>query len=607
MKPGLSRPLEGASFPSDSRHMIPDDELPNIYEAAFDKEDLGEYSEASMDVLVYGADGQLVDLNDPEINLPEPVNDRTDAQYFHGLRRPPIENPDNIGEEFSDPEQEGAAWAPELSNALAAVETAGEAAEDDEGTGTAGELTYRASAYEMLHRFRLDWPCLSVDFLRDSGMQARKTFPREVYAIAASQAVEEVRAEEGNCLYVMHISDLSRTRFDESVEMTADAAPDDIDARIDVRRVPVPFATNKVRAAPYGDSIGVVAFWGDADANGRANVYVYDVGDEIASMGNGAAGTDADRRRARGNTRIGNGRGLVTRRSPMCKLPHNAEGWALAWAPTTRVLATGDCSGTIRLFEFTAAPDTGRFGFQLAACIQNAHGRARGRGAEPNSVEDICFAPALSGQNFLASVGCDGCLRLWDVAAVLAAARTSPTHQVSVTEETCTTLPICRGTDLNCLAWEPTVPFRIAAGADDGTVAICELAQAPAPAPPAPAGTTYPRVAKTLTYASAPVTSASFSPYAAGVLASAHESGTTLLWDIDGEVDTEALSRLTPEARAQQETVPGELLFVHRGQEDTKDVVWHPQVVHALITTAADGVHVWSPFQECIDGTNDAE
>jgi ribosome assembly protein RRB1 len=50
------------------------------------------------------------------------------------------------------------------------------------------ELDYDPTAYDCLHKFTLEWPCLSFDVLRDDLGGPRATFPHTLYLAAGTQA-----------------------------------------------------------------------------------------------------------------------------------------------------------------------------------------------------------------------------------------------------------------------------------------------------------------------------------------------------------------------------------------------------------------------------------
>jgi ribosome assembly protein RRB1 len=62
------------------------------------------------------------------------------------------------------------------------------------------------------------------------------------------------------------------------------------------------------------------------------------------------------------------------------------------------------------------------------------------------------------------------------------------------------------------------------------------------------------------------------------------------LWDLAVEQDDdETGTAMGPE----EENVPPQLLFVHQGQNDVKEVHWHPQMPGTVISTASDGFNIF--------------
>eukprot|EP00877_Chromochloris_zofingiensis_P002660 jgi/Chrzof1/12395/Cz06g32260.t1 len=70
------------------------------------------------------------------------------------------------------------------------------------------ELDYDPTAYDCLHRFTLDWPCLSFDFIRDDLGAPRSAFPHTVYMVAGTQAAQPRQ----NYLALLKLTHLSQGR-----------------------------------------------------------------------------------------------------------------------------------------------------------------------------------------------------------------------------------------------------------------------------------------------------------------------------------------------------------------------------------------------------------
>jgi len=62
------------------------------------------------------------------------------------------------------------------------------------------------TAYHMLHRMNVKWPCLSFDVLPDDLGEERRSYPHTVYMVAGTQAA---RAKE-NEIIMMKLSGLQR-------------------------------------------------------------------------------------------------------------------------------------------------------------------------------------------------------------------------------------------------------------------------------------------------------------------------------------------------------------------------------------------------------------
>ena len=63
------------------------------------------------------------------------------------------------------------------------------------------------------------------------------------------------------------------------------------------------------------------------------------------------------------------------------------------------------------------------------------------------------------------------------------------------------------------------------------------------------------------------------------------------LWDLAVERDVEAAGAAPAEEA--EKVVPPQLLFIHQGQTDIKELHWHQQVPGLIISTAHSGFNVF--------------
>ncbi|KAI8020873.1 Glutamate-rich WD repeat-containing protein 1 [Camellia lanceoleosa] len=131
--------------------------------------------------------------------------------------------------------------------------------------------------------------------------------------------------------------------------------------------------------------------------------------------------------------------------------------------------------------------------------------------------------------------------------------------------------------DVNVISWNRLASCMLASGSDDGTFSIRDLRLLK----------DGDSVVAHLEYHKQPITSIEWSP---------HEAST--MWDLSLERDEEEEAEFKSNTREQviaPTDLPLQLLFVHQGQKDLKELHWHSQIPGMLISTAADGFNILMP------------
>jgi ribosome assembly protein RRB1 len=95
-------------------------------------------------------------------------------------------------------------------------------------------------------------------------------------------------------------------------------------------------------------------------------------------------------------------------------------------------------------------------------------------------------------------------------------------------------------------------------------------------------------------YHRAPVTSLEWNPNDSSVLAVAAADDRLTIWDFAVESEDASVSASSSAmSNDVEESVPAQLLFVHQGQKEIKELHWHRQLPGVIISTAGDGFNIF--------------
>eukprot|EP00301_Raphidiophrys_heterophryoidea_P026162 c8963_g1_i1.p1 GENE.c8963_g1_i1~~c8963_g1_i1.p1 ORF type:complete len:528 (-),score=152.83 c8963_g1_i1:251-1834(-) len=227
---------------------------------------------------------------------------------------------------------------------------------------------------------------------------------------------------------------------------------------------------------------------------------------------------------------------------------HNTEGFAMDWSPTVEGrFVTGDCAGGMYLWD--VSPGSASWTVSPQPFVGHTA-----------SVEDIQWSPVE--QNVFASSSVDGTVRIWDARRKEGAALSIQAHAA----------------DVNVISWNSVVNYLMVSGCDDGSFRIWDLRTFKS------GGSVEP--AAHFQWHQAPITSVEWHPFDGSVVAVSGADDQISIWDLSLEREDDV-----PDV----EGIPPQLLFVHQGQQQIKEVHWHKQIPGALVSTALSGFNVFQP------------
>ena len=338
----------------------------------------------------------------------------------------------------------------------------------------------------------------------------------------------------------------------------------DEDSIIEYRSIPHTGGINRIRAQPlHSPSLPLVsqpyhvATWAET-----GKVHIWDIRPLIESLD--VPGFTFDKSRTNTPTFTINSHG-------------RAEGFAMDWASSgssSLRLLTGDIHSKIYLTTSTPS------GFNALSQPFTSH---------TSSVEDLQWSP--SEPTVFASCSADHSIQIWDV-------RTKGRKSVAG-------IVSAHDSDVNVISWNRLTSYLLISGGDEGAIKAWDLRNVKktgyVPSPDIlccvsdlllfrPENIDSSPVAS-FTWHKAPITSIEWHPTEESIFAAGAADDQVTLWDLAVEQDNdEAGMHDTP---TEEGEVPHQLMFIHQGQKDVKEVHWHPQIPGLIISTALDGFNIF--------------
>ncbi|XP_029929119.1 glutamate-rich WD repeat-containing protein 1 [Myripristis murdjan] len=393
------------------------------------------------------------------------------------------------------------------------------------------ELEMDRSAYRMYHECQTGAPCLSFDVMRDGDGEGREQFPLSMVVCAGTQADTAL----SNRLLVMRMHNLYGTGAEKEEKDAEEESEEESEDEEDEDKKP----QMELAMMPHYGGINRVRVTQRAEQSlaavwsEKGQVEIFDLRTQTEAVHSSAAMATFIKQEKEA--------------TPLFSFSgHMTEGFAIDWSPKVPGrLVSGDCKKNIHVWE----PREGGTSWQIDQRPFSSHSK---------SVEDLQWSPTEA--TVFASCSVDQSIRIWDI-------RAPPNSMLSANE--------AHTSDVNVISWNKSEPFLLSGG-DDGLLKVWDLRQFQSGRPVA-----------NFKQHSAPITSVEWNPVDSSVFAASGADDVISQWDLSVE---------SSDVGARVEGVkdlPPQLLFLHQGQSEIKEIHWHPQMPGVLISTALSGFNLF--------------
>ena len=429
------------------------------------------------------------------------------------------------------------------------------------------QLDFDNNAYDMLHRSKVEWPCMTIDFVIPENFDRKNIsqfyqpnakrsltpdqYPYTTYMVAGSQT-----NEPNGYLYYMKWYNMYKTKYDDDPDKGADS--DDEEAQnpyMKYQKVKVKGNINRIKAMKNSY---LSAFWTDSPSIEIVNIkdLIADLEEQTAiSTENAEIGINTKKRK------------ITPKNITVKSFNKTQEGFALDWNNITPgVLAVG---GQDKKLEIYIPTDENCSDFILCSKPETTNPLL----GHINSIEDIQWSPHQ--ENVLASCSVDKSIRFWDI-------RASSKENVIIMNN-------AHESDVNVLSWNPLKDFLIASGGDDNSFKVWDIRYVKMDNDPI----------TNMKWHRGPITSLMWDPYEESQLAVTSEDDRLSVWDFSIEPDDKQLFD------NYNNEIPQQIVFLHQGQTNPKEVKFHPYFKNMICSTAENGINIFKPSFD--DDSSDGE